>query len=301
MAPTDPFPVTVHPFPSPTSHACAYEIGPPNAKNALVFVGGLGDGPHTVPYPRAIAKRLEQEPSLAYSVFEFRLKSSFSAFGYARLVDDVADIAALVKYLRSIGKERIVLMGHSTGCQDCMEYASPKHAAPPVDGYILQAPVCDADAIALEMSQDLLEPSLTLAKQLIDTGKSHECMPPAQLPDFMRGSPVSAWRWYALASRDGEDNYFGPGLLDEVASPYWKRIDKPLLILHSGDDEFVPKTVDKENLIAHWRQLCNPGIASEFSGTIPGAGHRVEEPDAEDWLCDTVIKFLQTIKSPQAT
>lgn len=115
--PPRPFAATVHPFPSPTSNACAYEIGSPNAKNSLVFIGGLGDGPHTVPYPRAIAKRLGEDPSLSYSVFEFRLKSSFSAFGFARLVDDVADITALVKYLRSIGKERVVLMGHSTGCQ----------------------------------------------------------------------------------------------------------------------------------------------------------------------------------------
>lgn len=117
MSPPNTFTTTVHPFPSPTSHACAYEIGPQNAKNSLVFIGGLGDGPHTVPYPRRIAKQLEENPSLSYSVFEFRLKSSFSAFGFARLVDDVADMAALVKYLRSLGKERIVLMGHSTGCQ----------------------------------------------------------------------------------------------------------------------------------------------------------------------------------------
>jgi pimeloyl-ACP methyl ester carboxylesterase len=117
MAPLTTFTTTVHPFPSPTSHACAYESGRPDAKNALVFIGGLGDGPHTVPYPRAIAKRLDAEPSLSYSVFEFRLKSSFTGFGFARLVDDVADISALVRYLRSIGKERIVLMGHSTGSQ----------------------------------------------------------------------------------------------------------------------------------------------------------------------------------------
>lgn len=117
MSAPDTFTTTVHPFPSPTSHACAYESGRQDAKNALVFIGGLGDGPHTVPYPRAIAKKLGEESSPSYSVFEFRLKSSFSGFGFARLVDDVADISALVKYLRSIGKERIVLMGHSTGCQ----------------------------------------------------------------------------------------------------------------------------------------------------------------------------------------
>lgn len=119
MPPSGTFVTTVHPFESLTPHACAYEVGLTNAANALVFIGGLGDGPHTVPYPRTIAKRLEAEPDLSYSVFEFRLTSSFSGFGFARLANDVADISALVKYLRSIGKQRVVLMGHSTGSQVC--------------------------------------------------------------------------------------------------------------------------------------------------------------------------------------
>ncbi|GAP89240.1 putative dolichol-phosphate mannosyltransferase [Rosellinia necatrix] len=296
MPPANTFTTTVHPFPSPTTHACAYEIGPDNANNALVFIGGLGDGPHTVPYPRALAKRLQEDPDLGYSVFEFRLKSSFSAFGFARLADDVADIVALVRYLRSIGKERVVLMGHSTGCQDCIEYAAPSHDAPPVEGYILQAPVCDRDAMALEMGDSKLEESIAAAEQLINAGKGQERMPLAQLPSFMHDTPISASRWYALAAVNGEDNYFSPDLTDEVATPYWLRIDKPLLILHSGDDEFVPKSVNMQSLVNHWRRLCRPGIASNLSGTIPGAGHRVEEPKAEEWLVNTVIKFLRSIQ-----
>lgn len=82
-----------------------------------------------------------------------------------------------------------------------------------------------------------------------------------------------------------------------MAAPYWRRVDKPLLILHSGNDEYIPESVDKDGLIRHWKELCQPGIASELSGTIPGAGHRVEEPGAEEWLCNTVAKFLiQNIK-----
>ncbi|KAI1485282.1 hypothetical protein F5X96DRAFT_660653 [Biscogniauxia mediterranea] len=292
---TTTFSTTVHPFPSPTKYACAYEIGLPNAKNALVFIGGLGDGPHTVFYPRAIAKQLEAHPQLSFSVFEFRLKSSFLGFGFARLADDVADISALVKYLRSIGKQKVVLMGHSTGSQDCMEYTSPSHETEPVEGYILQAPACDRDSIILEMGESRLDESLGVAKGLINTGKAHERMPLDHLPDSFQNTPISAWRWYALGAPDGEDNYFSPALPDTVAGPYWRRIDKPIMILHSGDDEYVPKSVDKEGLIQHWRTLCQPGIASELSGTIPGACHRVEEPEAEAWLATRVVNFLEGI------
>lgn len=119
------FSVIVHPHPSPNRGACAYELGYPNSKNALVFIGGLGDGPHTVPYIRTVAKHLENAgKDLGFSVFELRLRSSFIGFGTSSLSNDVDDIAALVKYLRGLGREKIVLFGHSTGCQvslNCFE------------------------------------------------------------------------------------------------------------------------------------------------------------------------------------
>lgn len=43
------------------------------------------------------------------------MRSSYSGFGYSSLANDVADTAALVRYLHSLGEEKIVLMGASTG------------------------------------------------------------------------------------------------------------------------------------------------------------------------------------------
>ncbi|KAI1335134.1 hypothetical protein F5Y15DRAFT_398977 [Xylariaceae sp. FL0016] len=294
--PSGAFTATVHPFRGPTPYTCAYEVGLSNAKNAVIFIGGLGDGPHTVPYPRTIAKRLEAVPQLSYSVFEFRLKSSFLGFGFSRLADDVADISALVRYLRSIGKEKVVLMGHSTGSQDCMEYTSPAHTLAPVEAYILQAPACDRDALITEMGGDKTDASVKAAKGLIAAGKAHDRMPLEHLPPSFQDTPISAWRWNALAAADGEDNYFDPGLSDETAGSYWKRVDKPILILHSGNDEYVSKSVDKKGLIDHWRTMCQPGMASELSGVIPEARHRVEEADSVDWLTKTVIRFLEGLE-----
>lgn len=113
----EPFSVTVHPYLSPTRKSCAYEFGDTSSQNALVFIGGLGDGPHTVPYIWNVARHLEKLSSLSYSVFEIRLRSSFDGFGASSLQNDVEDISALVKYLRGKEKKKVVLMGHSTGCQ----------------------------------------------------------------------------------------------------------------------------------------------------------------------------------------
>ncbi|KAI0128478.1 hypothetical protein BJ170DRAFT_682269 [Xylariales sp. AK1849] len=296
MASSRSFTTTVHPFQSPTSHACAYELGLPTAKNAFVFIGGLGDGPHTVPYPRAIAKSLEAVPDLSYSVFEFRLTSSFSGFGFARLADDVADISAVVNYLRGLGRQKIVLMGHSTGCQDIMEYTSPKYSdLADVDALILQAPVADRGAMELTMGIVALEESVKAAKDLVASGKGHERMPLQYIPKPFYDTPISASRWYALTASDGEDNYFSHDLPQAVAGPYWNRIERPLLILQSGRDEYVPSSVDKDALVKMWKAMCRPGIASDLSGCIPGANHRVRQPDSEKWLVETVIKFLGSI------
>jgi hypothetical protein len=79
-----------------------------------VFIAGLTSGPQVTDL-RFLAQKLEQSPSLNYSLWEFRMRSSYSGFGYSSLANDVEDMAALARYLRSIGKEKIVLMGSSTG------------------------------------------------------------------------------------------------------------------------------------------------------------------------------------------
>ncbi len=109
-----PFSVTVHPFTSPTANSCTYERGPSSAQNALVFISGLTGGPHTLDLNH-LSSALAQSPALDYSLWEFRMRSSYSGFGYSSLANDVEDIAALVQYLRGIGKKKIVLMGASTG------------------------------------------------------------------------------------------------------------------------------------------------------------------------------------------
>jgi pimeloyl-ACP methyl ester carboxylesterase len=120
------FPVLVHDYPGANAPKItqAYEFAFPPAKessgspkNALVFIGGLYDGPHSVPYIRAVAKKVHDETALDYTVFEIRMDSSYTGWGYSNLARDVKDIDALIKYLRGLGKEKIVLMGHSTGCQ----------------------------------------------------------------------------------------------------------------------------------------------------------------------------------------
>ncbi|KAF4472310.1 UPF0613 [Fusarium albosuccineum] len=291
MAPSGPFTVTVHPFESECRASCAYEIGLASARNALVFIGGLTDGPHTIPYTRLLAKHLEDAKELSFSVFEIRMRSSFTGFGISSLSNDAEDISSLVKYLRGIGKEKIVLFGSSTGCQDCIEYTNyAKHKNEPVDGFIMQGPISDRETLDLIMPNP--QPSLDLAAKMIEEGRAGDCMPFDKIPAVL-GAPISAYRFMSLASKGGDDDYFSSDLDEETIKKNWSRFEKPVLVLHSEKDEYVPERIDQAARNKQYRE-ANP-VVSPLSGLIPGASHTVDQPEAQDWLSKRVVEFLGTL------
>ena len=116
-----PFLTRVHYYPSPTRHSCAYESGALDAPNAIIAIGGLGDGPHTVLYFHDLATRLDATKGPSYSVFQLRLKSSFIGYGTSSLAEDVVHISALVPLTADkVAGKKIALLGHSTGSQVCL-------------------------------------------------------------------------------------------------------------------------------------------------------------------------------------
>ncbi|KAL2837122.1 hypothetical protein BJY01DRAFT_221311 [Aspergillus pseudoustus] len=157
--------------------------GAPRVKpHTLLFIGGLGDGLGTVEYVADIVAALEDTE---WSLFCPILSSSYGGWGMSGLTQDVQEIALCVEYILgykrrsssscSSSNAKIVVMGHSTGCQDVMQYISapnPDHhryydsgsawdrglgsstsgvgisiTRPQIDGAIMQAPVSDREAI----------------------------------------------------------------------------------------------------------------------------------------------------------
>ncbi|GJC86779.1 UPF0613 protein PB24D3.06c [Colletotrichum liriopes] len=284
-----PFSCTVHHYESPTSHASAYEIGPSGASNAILFIGGLSDGPHTVFYTKTLATHLEKTQQ-DWSIFEIRMRSSFSGYGYSSLKNDVEDISALVRYLRGIGKKKVILMGHSTGCQDCAEYTKRKED--PVDGFILQGPVSDRESIVDSVDPEWLKKSLEYAGEFIAEGKGGEAMPKDLLPSFFL-TPMTAYRWHSLASKGGDDDYFSSDLEESFVSEVWNRFQQPVMALQSAEDEFVPAKIDKQALVDLWKKTSSK--VHELSGLIPGASHTVKNPESQQWLATRVVQFLQQV------
>lgn len=150
--------------------------------HTLIFIGGLGDGLGTVKY---VADIIEALYGTKWSVFAPVLSSSYSGWGTGSIGQDIDEIAQCVRYVREYkesiwGAGKVVVMGHSTGCQDIVHYLScvnPRSrdevveqnenkrgnvkvrsvdvaaeiTRPAVDGAIIQAPVSDREAILWEL------------------------------------------------------------------------------------------------------------------------------------------------------
>ncbi|KZL67865.1 esterase lipase [Colletotrichum incanum] len=292
MASFTPFSVTVHHLGAEIPNLIAYERGVSASKNALVFIGGLTEGPHTNAAIGVIAQRLE---GTDFGVWELRMRSSYTGFGYSTLSNDVEDISVLVRYLRKISKEKIVLLGASTGCQDCLEYTDhEKYRNVPVDGYILLSPVSERQAAGLIMSQEDYVRSIKHAQDMILQGNESEAMPTSLIP-FVFSSPVTAYRWNSLAAQGGDDDYFSSDLDDATVKRKFGRIDRPILFLPGEKDELVLPSVDKRELLERWCQACPVDTISGLSGNIPGADHAVSQPEAREWVGTTVRSFVELL------
>lgn len=65
-----------------------------------------------------------------------------------------------------------MLLGHSTGCQDVMEYLTGigHEKRPAIDGAIIQAPASDREAIVKDMDPELYQSSCKAAKKMVEEG-----------------------------------------------------------------------------------------------------------------------------------
>jgi hypothetical protein len=284
----------------------AFEFTGPSgqpSKHILLWIGGLGDGLHTVSYPAALAHKLPSEWSLAQVV----LRSSYNGWGTSSLQQDVKDLSQCVEHFRKTKPEgsKIVCMGHSTGCQDLMEYLTGKgrDERAVIDGAILQAPVSDREALEGAMEKGDIDKVLEFSKKWIDTGRGDDVLPHNVGGSFFGRTPVSAYRWYSLLSPGGDDDYFSSDLSHEILKQSFGTIKKesPLLILYSGADQFVPSSIDRKALVQKWWSFVKEGggIADEeHGGVVPDAHHNLEEDGEEilEDLCARVSGFLRNVE-----
>ncbi|WFD07618.1 hypothetical protein MVES1_002986 [Malassezia vespertilionis] len=284
--------------------------------NKLIFVAGLTDTIGVVPYLGRLAHALEK---LEYSLVQPVKGSDLGGFGLSSLEGDAQELAAMVEHLlvrrenQATGK--IVLMGHSTGCQDVVAFLSKDRSQFQngegkqlvVHGGILQAPVSDREYFTASSSSTPLRDS----EKLIGEGKSDALLPRSDAvtkprsihgrgpgnADAVLKPAYTAYRFHSLNGKGGDDDYFSSDLTDDqIRSALQPALSRaPLLMLMGENDEYVPPSVDKVQLVKRWSDvLQSDPVHTMF---IPCANHKVDDEGAQENVCEAVLYFLGTLPS----
>lgn len=296
-----------------TEKLTAFEHVPTNTgssskpQNIIIWIGGLSDGPLGVKYPTSIAKSLPDSWALA----EVLLSSAYDGWGTGSLARDADEVKKCVTYFRSIRPGgKIVLMGHSTGCQDIMEYlvGKGKEGREKVEGAILQAGVSDRQGWEAMVADDeelkkSLEETVSLAEKLVKQGDGDVILPKKgnKLLEFFE-SPCTAYRTHSLLAKGGDDDYFSTDLPDHTLASTFGRIpmETRVMFLWGSKDPYIPKNVDQKGTLNKWAEYVKKGggrVDEQNGGVIDGANHNLNdvEDDIVQELVGRVVRFVEVL------
>lgn len=253
-------------------------------RTALVFVHGMTDVGWSPPGPTVF--ELARAAGVAALLVNTRGAGIVTEFGYPdepdrdtiaagtafeRFADGVRDLDGAVEFLGSRGFDRLVLVGHSTGCQkvvaDQLEAARPE-----VEGLVLLAPVDDRAVWQRSLGASF-ESVLADARDRGDAAVLDLDGPTGYL---------SPRRFVALVEPgSAEGDLFDYGTeLDHL-----RDVDVPMLTVFGRDEPFAARPVDE--LLA--RIAAESADPRSRTAVVPG-DHAFRGGEAE--LAAAVTRFL---------
>lgn len=255
----------------------------PALEHSLVFVPGLGDTLASCPYMARLATMLRRH---RYSLVLPQMSSNLGGWGQCTLEGDAQEIATCIAHLRSTPDKKdgnVVLMGHSTGCQDSIAYLlsrqRAKHPTTWINGAILQAPVSDRDSyehkksIASKAERERMSKDLTLATDLHRHNKGAQIMP----KDTDAVAVPTKANDVDDDGESSEDNYdIGPGNSDTVLDPAVSAHRHWSLYAKRGDDDFFSSDLNDSEITSD-TQMCR-SLGRAIKNLQSGASHKTHRP-----------------------
>lgn len=200
------------------SHGCIAYKSKIKSSNFLIFIDGMGGNILSSQYFTNIKDYCDSN-SIVLVYPQLRSHPNYKLF---TIQNDIEDISSLVSKIDG----NIVILGHSTGCQDSLLYIEASKN-PKVKGIILQAPVSD-----IEANHDLnLKETITRAKK---SGLFFE----------YNGDIWLSERFITVYDERNKEDLFSSYLTDSEFSK-WKNYC-PILSVLSLQDEFCEKNLSKK-------------------------------------------------------
>ncbi len=193
------------------------------------------------------------------SVFPFdkRGKKVFIGTAFEKFTDCVFDINAAINTASGLGYNRIILMGHSTGCQKSVYYLY-KTKDRRVKGLVLLGPVGDYDVLRRDLGKKLSR-AVRIAKRMIKEGKTA-----VRTPAWISYYTPQRFLSYAVPTNPEARIFNYDSNLRE-----FKTVKCPVLVVFGDKEQWATKPIKE-----HVRILKSASKAKSVDASIiKGADH----------------------------
>jgi pimeloyl-ACP methyl ester carboxylesterase len=259
----------------------AFESGLLSSSRCLILLGGLTDGLLSLPYVEKLSSKLESL-SKGYSLIQPLFRSSNLQYGWHTIDDDVEDLKTLIDYLINNRNDlkTILLMGHSTGCQDIIHYLRQEKTHPKIPRVILQGPVSDRQYLSrLSSTKDQLDYCFKNNKDIKEW-----------LPRYLHDPPLTIQRCLSLNETNSIEDLFSSDLTDEQLKNIYENIETPITWIWSEQDEYVPDDL-KQNLT----NFVQNKLANKNNSTfilLQNADHAVNDEQQQIYMIEHIIQLI---------
>jgi len=237
-------------------------IGAARAKTAYIFIHGLTGNLFS---RSEVAALLAREPDTACVLFNNRghgyvsplrkhtskkTRKLFGGTAHEVFTESRDDIAGAIAFAKSRGAKRIILVGHSTGCQKAIWYLAGSPARD-VCGAVLLAPLSDYAGI-----KKVLSPS-RYAKLRSQVERLAAKDPHALVPREMHPFPelLDAQRWLSLYTPESTEEIFTYASHRTPSTLRKTRV--PLIALFASEDQHADRPAAE---LAEWFARARPAL-----------------------------------------
>lgn len=287
-------------------------------KHVLLFIGGMFDNFSHPHYVNDLAALFPLHDTQEWRVMHVQLSSNGRSWGILDIDRDVEEIATCVDFIRkTLFKDPeldIVLMGHSTGCQDTLRYLTAPNPPgdkrplrPIVQGAILQAPVSDRDGAIHTTSEGPeakkgFDAAMEIVKSTAEKDRRDTIIPMNLTKPLFGPVPISVARFISVVSPDSPNNpttedFFSQDLSDATLQKTFGSIgrnkllhrstgDGPrdtqsILILMSDSDEFAH--TNQKQLLSRWKAVMQEHTGAVIHGDSAVILNAIHDVGGMDW------------------
>jgi len=259
----------------------AFESGTLLSSRCLILLGGLTDGLLSLPYVERLSSKLESL-SKPYSLIQPLLRSSNLQYGWHTIDNDIQDLKTLINYLTNNRDylESIILMGHSTGCQDIIHYLRQEKIHSKIVQIILQGPVSDREYLS----------RLSSTKDQLNYCYKNKDNINEWLPRYLHDPPLTIERCLSLNEINSKEDLFSSDLTDEQLKNIYENISIPITWIWSKKDEYVPDDI-KDRLENFVKNKLSNKSNSKFI-LLENADHAVNNQQEQIYMIEQIIQIL---------